>query len=185
MGKESNVDWNSLVYYDETSTTGLRWKVGRVCPKMNRRVTKIGAEAGSKKGKRSVLTIDKQSYYSYRIVYTICKGPIPDGMEVDHLDGDCTNNAIWNLELKDSPRNNRNMKKSGRNTSGVTGVSHMNSKGCEYWVAYWVDGKLKAKCFNIAKLGEEEAFQQACEHRARMIAELNEQGAGYTDRHGK
>jgi hypothetical protein len=38
--------------------------------------------------------------------------------------------------------------------------------------------------FSISKLGNDEAFRQACEYRAKMIAELNEQGANYTERHG-
>lgn len=184
MGKERNVNWYELVYYDENSETGLRWKVERWAGTVGRQLTSVGGVAGSKRGKRSVLTIDGESYYSYRIVYTLHHGEIPEGMIVDHLDGDCTNNAIWNLCVKDDPANNRNMKKSIRNTSGVTGVSYMNSRGGDYWTAYWKDGKLKAKCFSIAKYGNDEAFRLACEHRTKMIEELNLQGAGYTERHG-
>ena len=37
----------------------------------------------------------------------------------------------------------------------------------------------------LKKYGKEEAFRLAVEWRAARIKELNNQGAGYTERHGK
>lgn len=182
--KYDKIDWNSLVYYDETSPTALRWKVVRMAGSKGRALTSVGGIAGTRTGKRSVLCLDGTNYYVQIIVYTVCKGSVPEGLVVDHLDRNCLNNAIWNLEVKDDPTNNRNMKKNSRNTSGVTGVSLMVKGIHSYWVAYWVDIKLRAKCFNIVKLGYDEAFNMACQYRAKMIAELNAQGAGYTADHG-
>lgn len=39
--------------------------------------------------------------------------------------------------------------------------------------------------FSCNKYGHEQAFQLACQWREQKIAELNEQGAGYSERHGK
>lgn len=182
--KYDSIDWNSLVYYDESSPTCLRWKVVRMAGSKGRALTSIGGVAGTRTGKRSVLCLEGVNYYAQIIVYTLCNGRVPEGYVVDHLDGDCLNNAIWNLEVKDYPTNHRNMKKSNRNTSGVTGVGLMTRGRYKYWVAYWKDVKLMSKCFSVSTHGNEEAFRLACEYRAKMIEELNAQGAGYTERHG-
>lgn len=39
--------------------------------------------------------------------------------------------------------------------------------------------------FSCNKYGHEQAFQLACQWREQKIAELNAQGAGYSERHGK
>lgn len=74
------------------------------------------------------------------------------------------------------------------NTSGVVGVSRATDKrnGIQSWRAQWNDlsGTMKMKSFSCNKYGDTEAFQLACEHRGAMIQKLNQQGAGYTGRHG-
>lgn len=42
-----------------------------------------------------------------RYLYEQAHGPIPDGMEVDHVDGDKTNDVIENLQLLTKPENVR------------------------------------------------------------------------------
>ena len=55
------------------------------------------------------------------------------------------------------------------------------------WVAHWyeLDGKSKSKRFGVKVYGDENAFILAWEYRKKMIKLLNDNGAGYTDRHGK
>lgn len=85
----------------------------------------------------------------------------------------------------------RNKRLSRKNTSGVTGVSFArgsNPKNTDtYVVAQWrsLEGKQKAKSFSVRKLGLMPAFKAAVEYRRKMIEELNAQGAGYTENHGK
>lgn len=78
------------------------------------------------------------------------------------------------------------------NKSGVNGVFYRKVKSrhgegrCnDYWFASWRDGKQHSKAFSVSKYGHDLAFQLACEHREKMIAQLNEQGAGYSPTHGK
>ena len=85
-----------------------------------------------------------------------------------------------------------NTKMYKNNTTGVVGVYLDNKKDRkggikEYYKASWMelDGKQKTKAFSVDTYGKEEAFKLACECRARIIEELNSQGAGYTERHGK
>lgn len=92
-------------------------------------------------------------------------------------------------DFKDSLKNVKDVPSAkntqANNKSGVVGVYSRNNKGGMKWVAQWIDneGKKRSKEFDIATLGNEEAFRLACEHRAKMIEELNKQGAGYTERH--
>ena len=50
-------------------------------------------------------------------------GKIPNGMQIDHIDHNKTNNKIDNLRLVTPKENNHNMKFRVTNKSGVTGVS--------------------------------------------------------------
>lgn len=52
-------------------------------------------------------------------------------------------------------------------------------------VTYGIDGKRIAKCFSVRKYGIIPAFAKACAARNEMIKQLNAQGAGYSDKHGK
>ena len=117
----------------------------------------------------------------HRLIWTLINGVIPSGMIVDHIDGNPENNLIENLRLIDVPLNTRNRKMSSRNSTGATGVRfHSNGYECRI-----VDnGIIKYKRFGVKKYGNEEAFRQACEWRSEQIRLLNEQGAGYTERHG-
>lgn len=79
------------------------------------------------------------------------------------------------------------------NTSGVSGVIWDNKRWGDglgetlYANAVWNDleGKQRKKCFSTKIHGLLPAFKLACEHRIKMIAQLNAQGAGYSEHHGK
>ena len=117
----------------------------------------------------------------HRLVWQLTHGAIQESCVIDHIDGDPTNNKIENLREVSVTTNARNRKKNCRNTTGVTGV-RFQANGFESKVV--VDGVSKYKRFGVAKYGKDEAFRLACEWRQQMIAELNAQGAGYTERHG-
>lgn len=184
------IDWHDWVFYDETSPTCLRWKItstdslGR-----KHRWIQTGNIAGKRNGERSTLQKDRVHYLTYRIIYELHFGGIGGGLVVDHIDGDFTNNKIANLRLVPPTINKRNSNRSVTNTSGTHGVHFSTPKeGYTYWVASWRDHETSRKSFkhfSINKYGNEEAFRLAGEHREAMIAELNEQGAGYTHDHGK
>ena len=123
-----------------------------------------------------------------RIIWQLFNGKIPDGFVVDHIDGNSLNNKIENLRIVTKEKNARNLKKRQDNKSGVTGVRFHTDKRCRatYWKARFhdLDGKHICKYFSVEKIGNDEAFRLACEWRAEQIRLLNEQGAGYTERHG-
>jgi hypothetical protein len=41
--------------------------------------------------------IDGKLYYSHRLVWEAANGPIPEGMDIHHIDGNSKNNHILNL----------------------------------------------------------------------------------------
>lgn len=66
----------------------------------------------------------------------------PDGLEVDHRDGNGLNNRRGNLRVCDKPRNQANARIRKDNTSGFRGVSRKKWRSQWRWAAYLqVDGK--------------------------------------------
>lgn len=61
------------------------------------------------------------------------KGPIPEGMQVDHINHDRSDNHIENLRLVTNMQNAQNKKMRPDNTSGTTGVYF--NKSLKLWCA--------------------------------------------------
>jgi len=72
----------------------------------------------------------------HRYVWEQANGPIPDGLDVDHINGDRTDNRLDNLRLVTRQENMQNAKRYCTNSSGVTGVCWRKQK--QRWQAYVV-----------------------------------------------
>ena len=118
---------------DYNPVTGqLTWKADRRCK------VKIGDVAGSinthhKTGKKYILigTLGKQ-YRAHRVAWFIYHGTEPE-FEIDHINGDGTDNRIVNLRMTTTQGNSRNQRNRSTNTSGVMGVRWV--KKANKWVA--------------------------------------------------
>lgn len=126
---------------------------------------------------------DPLAFYEYA-----CKLPeISLDLSLDRVDnnmGYVEGNLRWATKAEQV----RNRGKPVNNSSGITGVSfHTNQKGLTYVMARWksLADKQMSKTFTVSKHGLLPAFKMACDYREKMIAELNAQGAGYTENHGK
>lgn len=192
-----SVKWENYFYYDESSPSFLKWNVEiRTGRNMKRVLISKGDNAGCIFKTPCTnywrVQLNKKNILVHRIIYCLHNKSIDDKMFVDHLDGNGLNNNIDNLRLADNNINARNTTRRRDNTSGVVGVSlkteiENTGKINTYWIAQCNDllGSSRSKCFSTNKYGYDKAFQLACEWRQKMILELNAQGAGYTERHGK
>lgn len=181
----NSINWHDFFIYDETSKSGIRWKVD--VEVFTRCLVKAGDEAGYQRdhGRYSV-GFNNKRYMCHRIIWVMFNGSIDKNLLIDHIDRNASNNKISNLRAVTSSINQRNMSKNKCNTSGKTGVTIMLNKGYLYSVSFWNEkGQVRTKYFSVSKLGLLESFAKACEHRDLKIKELNEQGYGYTENHGK
>ena len=132
-----------------------------------------GKEAGCERpdGYRCV-RFGKKLILTHRLVWTIEFGDIPDGMDIDHIDGFRLNNKIDNLRVVSRSDNLKNKAKSRFNKSGVTGVVFDKERG--KWMA-----QIGGKGFH-KNLGRFESFDEAVS--ARLLAEDE---LGYSKTHGR
>lgn len=92
-----------------------------------------------------------------------------------------------NLRWETEDQQQRNRMRQRNNTTGLGGVYRKYTRGILHYIADWreLDGTRRTKLFSTRKYGEEGALILAKEYRMQMITKLNEQGAGYSDKHGK
>ena len=69
----------------------------------------------------SRIGIDRTRYLEHRLAWLMTHGEWPD-TEIDHINGNRSDNRISNLRKATTPQQRHNMKKTCRNTSGVKGV---------------------------------------------------------------
>ena len=106
----------------------------------------------------------------HNLAWVIYYGSVPS--QLDHVDGDGTNNKIHNLREFSQAENNKNTKKRKDNKSGVTGVSLC--KATSKWKAYINDNKKRVWLGVFNNINDAKA--------ARIKAEVE---LGYHENHGK
>lgn len=130
------MNWDEYFTYDHEFGL-LRWKVRAAYN------VKIGDISGcvNRDGYLRVCLHGKR-YRVHRIIWEMENGPIPDGMQIDHIDHSRSNNNLKNLRMISSQDNHKNQSKHSNNTSGFNGVSWSKHKG--KWLArIRVNGKTK------------------------------------------
>nr|WP_175479900.1 HNH endonuclease signature motif containing protein [Paracoccus homiensis] len=107
---------------------------------------------------------------AHRVAWAVIHGRWPNG-EIDHINGDRSDNRLANLREVTKRENHRNMAIRSDNTSGVTGVYWAREKG--KWAAY-------IKADKMVALGRYDTFAEAV--AARRAAE---KVLGYHPNHGR
>lgn len=192
MPEYNSVNFNDYFYYSADSPSGLRWKVnifagitGKSLIKSKDSVAGSLALYKDSSPKCWDVRLDYVLYKAHRIIWVMINGEIDKDLVVDHIDGDPSNNLISNLRLIEKARNHRNSSKISRNKTGVTGVhwQHMN-KGKHLYAVACVTYNGVSYSARFGTHHFENAFDLAVAWREAKVKELNEQGAGFTDRHG-
>ena len=100
---------------------------------------------------------------AHRVIWAMQTGQWPTG-DIDHIDGDRSNNRWGNLRDVPHAVNNQNMKRAINNTSGCTGVSWCKRSG--HWETYIGDGKNRERLGCFANL-EDAVFARKSAERIR------------------
>ena len=109
------------------------------------RISKGRARAGDRAGSSHRkgylgISVDGKRRLAHRIVWLMNYGVIPDGMDLDHINGDKLDNRIENLRLATRSENSRN--RQGANTDSQTGIRGVSLHKSSLWHAQvQVDGK--------------------------------------------
>jgi hypothetical protein len=107
-----------------------------------------------------------------RIIWEIHHGVIPDGMVIDHINSDCSDDRIENLRCVTVAFNHRNMRRRSSKKSTPMGVKWYKQTG--KWVAQITDNYKYIHLGTFAILDEAIAARKAAEREL-----------GYDPNHGK
>lgn len=139
-----------LLEYDPV--TGIfRWKISHA------NNVKAGVEAGriavSTAGKAYLqIGINYRRYYAHRLAWLIITGNFPEH-DIDHIDGNGTNNAAANLREVRHVENCKNQRRPVNNKSGAVGV-YWHKTASKWMAQIRLNGKNK-------HLGRFESFDDA------------------------
>lgn len=104
--------------------------------------------------------------YYHRLLWILVNGPIPEGIVLDHKDGDKLNNNLENLRLLTNRENAQNTKY--HRDGSLPGVHWY--KQCAKWQAYiQVDGKVLHIGYFITQLEAFDAYIQVNKERGYPV----------------
>jgi hypothetical protein len=101
--------------------------------------------------------------YLHREVWMLANGPIPQGLMIDHIDGNGLNNDLSNLRICTCAQNQRNQK-IRVHSSQYKGVSRC--KGYEKWTARIF---FMGKHIHLGRFDEEKDAASAYDSKAREL----------------
>ena len=128
----------------------------------NSKNIKIGDVAGSiTENGYVVIFVSYKRYRAHRLAWLYMTGSFPKN-QIDHIDGNKSNNSFSNLREATNQRNLRNRDINANNKSGFRGVSW--SKHAEKWIAHAMS---KGKRKNLGYFDTAEAASKAFEKFAK------------------
>lgn len=151
------MDWNDILDYNGLNliwreSPANRCAAGSIAGSL----TKVGYIDVEYKGRR---------YLAHRIIWEMHNGEIPEKIQIDHIDGNKSNNKLSNLRLATPQQNQRNRGAYANNTSGFKGVCW--DKGNSKWRASY---RLNHKTIYI---GTYDTAEEASETYIRVTKEIH------------
>lgn len=113
------------------------------------------------------LRVGGQGFQEHRVIWLLHTGKEPE-CEIDHINGDRTDNRWVNLRLADKSQNQHNKGLSKANTSGVKGLSVV---GSQWRAGIRNRGEVHYKYFPLTEEGKTQAEAWLVENRARLHGE--------------
>lgn len=146
------------------------FKEGRIFRKWKHIIKETGLSLN--KGHYQIF-IDGKNFFVHRILYEKYHNTIiPEGLMIDHIDRNKSNNCINNLRLVTNTQNQQNTSKRITNTSGHKNI-YWNTRAKRWRVS------ISVNCKNIHH-GYFENLEDAIIKRDAVILELNSQGHIFT-----
>ena len=119
------MNWNEYLHYEDGELFSIAPRKG----------VKIGKKVGNiHKTGYVMFRFDYKLFYVHRVIWEMHNCKIPDGLFVDHIDRDKTNNRIENLRLATPKENSRN-----NSANGFCWIRKRNS----FLARIFIDGKQK------------------------------------------
>lgn len=122
------------------------------------------------RGKANYVSVQVKgkAWCKHRIVWTLTHGEIPEGLVVDHIDGDTSNNSIDNLRLATKRQNQHN-----RRVSSTEVKPNGLPKGVSMWRG-WYRVQIRANDKRYSKNFKtlDEAVEWAKEKRRELHGEF-------------
>lgn len=104
------------------------------------------------------------SSYRSRTIWIAVNGPIPDGMYINHINHNTSDDRITNLELVTRQQNNQYTRKHKDNKTGYKGVNKDRENAKKWRAQIYINGKLKTigrfDCLIKAARAYDEAARQ-------------------------
>jgi hypothetical protein len=124
----------------------------------------LGQEAGTRnRGYKMIKIKGYQQVGAHRLAWVYVHGTIPPGLEIDHIDGDPSNNAIANLRLATSSQQKMNKRVQRNNRSGLKGAFyHAAHKGKKWRSQIRVDGRVVFLGYFHTAEEAHQAYAKAC-----------------------
>jgi hypothetical protein len=117
-----------LNYYLDYKDGKLFWKVST----SNR--VKVGQEAGNKrKDGYKEIKVNNKRYLNHRIIWKMHYGDILEGKQIDHINGNRSDNRIENLRLVTNGQNQLNSVLKSSNKLGIKGVYKSSKNKWAIW----------------------------------------------------
>lgn len=104
------------------------WPADAQCRRWNTRFANQEAMATLNGGYKHG-AIARRNYQAHRVIWALVYGEWP-ATDIDHINGDKSDNRLVNLRKATRPENMRNRGKTASNTSGFKGVTWAASLGC-------------------------------------------------------
>lgn len=118
--------------------------------------------------------IGQKSFMAHRVIWAIFHGQDPGEMEIDHIDGNQSNNRIENLRLATRSENARNRGAVVHGSSAYKGVS--STKNGKWYASIQVGGKsMNLGCFDD-EVTAAHSYNTAAKKHFGAFARLNELG---------
>jgi len=150
---------SSYQYYSRNTVCGRKFTIEVAYTYNNK---KKGEIAGwkTRRGYWMVMLGGKK-FMSHRVIWALIHGEWPSA-QIDHINGDPSDNRIANLRLASQSQNNFNRSMFRNNTTGYQGVTYEPSRN-KYKASIRIDGKTRNIGRFDSALDASIAYQKECE----------------------